>query len=300
MRILLATDGSEYSELATRFLLCLNLSPDDEITVFHAIFWYPLYYETEYYIKTLMEIKREISPRILDTAIDILRPVKAKLSTAIEDGPPEQCIVDTSASLDVDLVVMGARGIKGIKSLFIGSVTRSVVANSTKPVLVIKPPGCGTSERVKILFATDGSDHAADTMGLLSRIPFPSDAEITILNVAPMPFLLSIPETYYTGINEKIMEIEEKTRQMELRNSERLLDHVREYLLKSFRKVEVLSKAGDPSAEILKVSERSKTDIIAVGCRGLRGLKAMMGSVSRNVLTHAKCSVLIGTIRKAR
>jgi hypothetical protein len=35
----------------------------------------------------------------------------------------------------------------------------------------------------------------------------------------------------------------------------------------------------------LETSEELKTDIIAVGCKGLRGIKGMMGSVSRNILT---------------
>jgi len=41
-----------------------------------------------------------------------------------------------------------------------------------------------------------------------------------------------------------------------------------------------------------------KPDINAVGCRGLRGIQGMMGSVSRNILTHPKCSVLIGKMCK--
>jgi len=41
MRILLATDGSECSETAARFLTRINWSPRDSITVFHAIFALP-------------------------------------------------------------------------------------------------------------------------------------------------------------------------------------------------------------------------------------------------------------------
>ena len=294
MRILLAVDGSEYSDLAARFLTCLNLSTDDEITVLHVMFWYPLYYEREYYYETLKELKQELAPKIVDAALDILKSVKAKLSTAIEEGSPEQCIVEAAESSNADLIVMGARGIKGIKSLFIGSVTRSVAHNSPKPVLVIKPLGYRPEDRLKILFATDGSDHAVDTEKLLSRIPFPDNTEIKVLNVISAPFSLDIPETFYPGINERIVEIETRAREIEVANSERILGQAREYLTKSFRKVEALSEVGDPSAEILRVSERAGSNIIAVGCRGLKGFKGIMGSVSRNVLTHARCSVLIG------
>ncbi len=294
MRILLAVDGSEYSALAARFLASLNLSDDDEITVFHAMFWYPLYYEREYYCETLKEIKKEIAPKIIDAALHVLKPVRAKLSIAIEEGSPEQCIVEAAASSGADLIVMGARGIKGIESFFIGSVTRSVARNSSKPVLVIKPQGSGPADRLRILFATDGSDHAAETGKLLSRIPFPDNTEMSILNVVSAPFSLGIPESFRPGINERIAEIETRAREMEFANSERTLAQAREYLAKSFSKIETLCEVGDPPTEILRASKVVTSNIIAVGCRGLKGLKGMMGSVSRNVLIHAGCSVLIG------
>lgn len=298
MRILLAVDGSEFSDLAARFLMCLALSPEDEITVFHVIYWYPLFYEEAYYYEALNEFKKEIAPRILDSALDILRPVKARISTSIKEGTAEQSIVGAAESSDFDLIVMGARGIKGIKSWLIGSVTRSVAHNSSKPVLIIRPPVCSKSDGLKILFATDGSGHATDTAKLLSRIPFPENTEIRILNVISAQYSLNIPETFYPGINERIVQIEAQVREMEFRNSERVLEQARNYLTGSLKKVEVLSEVGDPSSEILRVSEQSGSDIIAVGCRGLRGLKGIMGSVSRNVLNHAKCSVLIGKMCK--
>jgi nucleotide-binding universal stress UspA family protein len=46
---------------------------------------------------------------------------------------------------------MGARGIKGIKSLFIGSVTRSVAIKSPKPVLVTKLPVYEKPDKMKII-----------------------------------------------------------------------------------------------------------------------------------------------------
>ena len=294
MKILLATDGSQYSELAARFLTCLNLSSDDEITVFHAAFWVPpQYIDAKFYFDTIKEMKKEIAPRILDSALDILKPVKAKISTLIEYGYPEQCIIDVAAGSDMDLIVMGARGITGIRSFFIGSVTHSVALSASKPVFITKPPGCNRSGNLKILFATDGSDHSISTGKLLSEIPFPENTEITILNVT-RPAFWDFPQTFFPEINEKMIEIADRAKAIEVMNSERIIEQAREYLRGRFNNVNVLSKEGDPSTEILETSEELKTDIIAVGCRGLRGIKGMMGSVSRNILTHSKCSILIG------
>jgi nucleotide-binding universal stress UspA family protein len=295
MKILLATDGSEYSALAARLLSCLNLSPEDEILIFHAIYWLPHdYIDAKSYIDSIHRKKKEVAPRVIDATMEMLKSVRAKISTAIKDGLPEQCIVDAATDADADLIVMGARGIKGIKSFFIGSVTNSVALSGSTPVLISKPPGFRESGKLKILFANDGSNHAIDTGKFLSGIPFPDNTEITILNVVSAQFSLNIPESFYPAINKELIAIEQRSREMEFANSRRILEQAREYLSKSFSKVEVLSEVGDPSTEILKASETLKSDIIAVGCRGLRGLKGIMGSVSRNVFTHSKCSVLIG------
>jgi len=293
MKILLSTDGSEYSERAAKFLTRLNWSSDDNITVFHAAYWIPFRYDKEFYLGTLKEIKKELAPRILDSALDILKPVQAKISVAIVEGSPEQCIVDAAVDSDMDMIVMGSRGIKGIESVFIGSVTRWVAVNSVKPVLVVKPPISAKSDKIKILFATDGSDYSQATIEFLSSMPFPDNTEVTILNVI-WSNIFDIPERFVMEIDERIKKLVAGTRTMEFTESEKIIELAREYLNKRFKNIHVLSKVGDPSTEILKTVDTMEADIIAVGCRGLRGFKGMMGSVSRNILTHSKSSVLIG------
>jgi|MudIll2142460700_1097286.scaffolds.fasta_scaffold01098_7 nucleotide-binding universal stress UspA family protein len=293
MKMLFATDGSEHSERAAKFLTLLNWSPDDNITVFHAAYWIPFRYDEEFYLGTLKEIKKEIATRILDSALDILKPVKAKISVSIVEGSPELCIVDSAADADMDMIVMGSRGIKGIESVFIGSVTRSVVINAAKPVLVVKTPIFSKSGKIKILLATDGSDYAQTTAEFLCSFPFPDNTEVTILNVI-WSNIFDIPARFVMDTDELIKNLEAGTKTMEFTSSEKIIAPVREHLNKRFENIHVLSKVGDPSTEILKTAETIGADMIAVGCRGLRGIKGMMGSVSRNILTHAKSSVLIG------
>lgn len=293
MKILLATDGSEYSKGAARFLRCLNLSAEDEITIFHALYWIPFLYDRESYYGTLKEIKEDIAPRIIDSVSEILKTVNAKISTAIVDGPPEECITDAAMDSGMDMIVMGARGIRGIETLFIGSVTRKVAIKSPMPVLVTKLPVSEKPDELNILFATDGSDYSKATGEFLSKIPFHDNAKLAIVNVVP-PDFLDIPETIVPEIIERTIELADKIRSMRFSASQRIVDQAREYLIYSFKNIEVLSECGDPSAEILKAAERLGTDLIVVGCRGLRGIRGMMGSVSRNILTHSRCSVLIG------
>ena len=96
MNILLATDGSKYSEWSARFLARLKLSSSDRITIFHAIDWIPFQYDEDFYFGTLKELKNEIAPDVLNPALQILSSTQAIKSVALDDGPPEQCITDAA------------------------------------------------------------------------------------------------------------------------------------------------------------------------------------------------------------
>ncbi len=298
MIVLLATDGSEYSEAAARFLTRFDFSADDEIIVFHAVSWVPFLYDRESYIEAFKEVKQEIAPRILDSALDILKAVKAKVSTAIVDGAAEQYIIAAADESGTDMIVMGARGIKGIRSFFIGSVTKSVALNSSRPVLITKLP-LRCEGPLKVLFVTDGSDYSIEAGKFLATVPFPRNTELTILNVIWSDFS-DIPERFVLEINERMKDMVAEKRSMEFQESESITLRARELLEKRFNKIQAISRLGDPSSEILKTAEAVLPDIIALGCRGLRGMKGMMGSVSRNIITHAPCSVLVARECRSR
>jgi nucleotide-binding universal stress UspA family protein len=294
MRILLATDGSENSEKAAEFLNKLNLSSDDEIIVLHVISKVPFKDDRQSYYESLKKIKEDIGSKILDSTINKLK-VNGRISTTLLDGYPDKIIVDAADESKVDLIIMGARGIKGIKSLFLGSTTRSVSINSTIPVLAIKPSPWESKGGIKILYATDGSKYAIETGRLLTAIPFPENTQITILNVISTSFI-DIPERYWMEVDDKIKEEIAKIREVEFGTADRIIEEAKSLLSEKFSEITVSIKFGDPSLEILSVSEALKTDIIAVGSSGIRGVKGMLGSVSRSVLGDAKCSVLIGKI----
>ncbi len=292
MKLLLPTDGSDYSEGAARFLTQLALTWEDEVAVLHIISWVPFADDVESHEASLKQIKQDIAPKILDSAVNILKPLPAKVTSESIEGYPDKSIIEVAENSGADLVVMGARGLKGIKQLIIGSVTRSVAISSTKPVLVIKPPQFETSAKMKILFATDGSDHANAAGKLFASMPFHRDSEVIVLTVV-WSAVSDIPERLTLEMGEKIKEDVARARTMEFKAAEEFLEPAVHYLRERFRNVVGLTRVGDPSAEILSLAEESKTDIIVVGCRGLKGVKGILGSVSRNILSHSKCSVLI-------
>ena len=293
MKILLATDGSEYSEGAAKFLRRLNFSQSDEIAILNVIDWVPILSEWESLYPDFQEIRREIAPKVLHSTANILKTVPAKISTSYVEGYADKSIVDTAVDFDADLVVMGARGLRGIKSRIVGSVTRLVAIQSPKPVLIVKLSQGEISGKIKILLATDGSGHSDAIAKVLSSIPFPDDTEITIINVIFSAFS-DIPERFAMEINDRIKDSLASTREKEFKESEKIIAKTREYLSKRFSKIQDITHSGFPSTEILNTADSSKTDIIVVGSSGMRGVKGMLGSVSRNILNQSRCSVLIG------
>ncbi|MDQ0350288.1 nucleotide-binding universal stress UspA family protein [Alkalibacillus filiformis] len=82
---------------------------------------------------------------IMDQQADeILDEAKLKLSNEIDTdyeillGPPAREIVKFAKDQDVDLVILGNRGLSGLKKIVMGSVSNKVTNDSHCPVLVIK------------------------------------------------------------------------------------------------------------------------------------------------------------------
>jgi len=60
------------------------------------------------------------------------------VSTQIKKGYVAKKIVKASEDVEVDLIVIGSRGLGGLTGWFLGSVTNHVVNHCTKPILVVK------------------------------------------------------------------------------------------------------------------------------------------------------------------
>jgi nucleotide-binding universal stress UspA family protein len=302
MKILLATDGSEYSESAAQFLCRMPWTPEDSIMVFHAIYAIPFQDDEQFHFDTLKAIKISIAPKIIDSTIGLLQTVRASLSTEIDEFAPsqctpDQCMIDAAQLSGVDLIVMGARGIKGVKSLVVGSVTKSVALHSPIPVLVIKPTMPERTGSMKILFATDGSGCSLATGEFLLTLPMPESTELAILHVLA-PAFSDVPEKFLAGLDQESKDAMNAVHAREKQESATIVEQAKKQLRKRFKHLHASATSGDPSMEILRAAETLNADLIVLGCRSLRGIQCILGSVSQNVLAHANCSVLIGKMRQ--
>jgi nucleotide-binding universal stress UspA family protein len=292
MKILLATDGSKYSDGAARFLGRVALSKSDEIVVLHVIPGVPFPHSGGPYNASLMQLGEEMAPMIIDDTVGLLKGLPARISTVVTTGHPADTISAVAKQSGSDLIVMANRGMKAIGSFLLGSVTRAVAINAEQSVLVVKPPQGKQNNPLKVLFATDGSSCAEKTEKVLSLIPFHPDTSVTAVYVSLSAYM-DIPDRFCPGMDDRMKKIVAGMRLSETEHAEKVLEQARTRLQKKFRDVATLIRNGDPSEQILEASQDTGADIIALGSRGIRGVSGMLGSVARNVLGHADCSVLV-------
>ena len=149
-KILLPIDGSKYSKIATRYAANVAKKNNSKITILHVMtvhFPSPPHCEP-IEIDDLESVTIEIkhSTEIKDRAIKIVNETKKILNTMNISYDTEyylfgnipEIIVDTAREENFDLIIMGHKGLTGIKHAMLGSVAERVCHIAPCPVLIIR------------------------------------------------------------------------------------------------------------------------------------------------------------------
>jgi nucleotide-binding universal stress UspA family protein len=83
---------------------------------------------------------KERNEQILMEAVQHAKSVHPHLTITqiLIQGRPADKIVEIASTRDIDLVVMGSRGIGGIKGMLLGSVADRVADHAPCPVMIVK------------------------------------------------------------------------------------------------------------------------------------------------------------------
>lgn len=130
-KVMLATDGSESSKNALNY--SLGFLPNDVKFIIISVLPDVVKEELETSLKKLHEnIVREASEVVKKKRPDLV------VHTIVDEGIPSDVICYYANVENVDMVIMGSRGLGGVKGFFLGSVSRNVVNACSKPVLIVK------------------------------------------------------------------------------------------------------------------------------------------------------------------
>src|SRR5215216_4082868 len=145
-KMLLATDGSEEAELATRAAIELAEGTGSEL---HVVYVEPLPDFMKKNDASTPGYDRELYEKIEEEARETLRKlvwrVKVAGGTVVEAhlrmGAVAEEIVAFADELEVDLIIVGSRGRRGIRRALAGSVSESVFRHAHCPVMVVRAKG---------------------------------------------------------------------------------------------------------------------------------------------------------------
>ena len=142
-RILLATDGSEEAELAALRAVELADATDSELHVVHVgvvpIFLQSYPGTLGYYGKLHEQIEEESRQLLRKQSLWVKAAGGTVAGAHLRMGQVDLEIVALAEELGVGLIVMGSRGLGGVRRALMGSVSDSVVRHAHCPVLVVRP-----------------------------------------------------------------------------------------------------------------------------------------------------------------
>ncbi len=295
MRILLAVDGSEPAGRAAA--LIASMPPVEEARlwilavaptrgeVFGSTWGAPLPPDPDVTDRAVIDAFQ----RSVEQAAQEIRDSRSDIAieTVVVRGRVASVIVERARELEVDLIVVGHRGRGAWTSRLLGSVSAEVVDHAPCPVLVARDDQLGP-----VLLAVDGSQDAAAATEIVATWPMFRGLPIRVVGVVEnaFPYSAAVAPILYEETLTQYTESSEAERRGRTADCEAAVERLRAADLEAGADV----RSGDPAHEIGAAAEAMRAGVVVVGTRGLTGLRRLvLGSVARNVLLSAPCSVLV-------
>jgi nucleotide-binding universal stress UspA family protein len=299
-RILCPIDFSETSRTALRHAIALAKWYEAEIRALHVMDMPPIAGPEAPAVNGISasaDARVEVRHRLRE----FLEPVESagvRATLSIRAGDTVEQIVDQAAACRADLVVIGTRGLSGIRRLVLGSTAERVLRSAPCPILTVPPhasptPSCHDVPFSRILCPVNFSELSLSAVGLALSLAQEVNGTLTLFHaVNPVA-----PSTggEHIGLEEpsgyELRELEQDALG-ELRGL--IPDEVRAWC-----NPEATVVADAPVRAILDAAKQLQTDLIVMSLRPRGGLDRMLfGSKTEAVAREATCPVL--TIRHAQ
>jgi len=222
---------------------------------------------------------RKKTDNLLESRLKIIRDRNFESDAILVDSPDVSGeILKASRTENYNMLVLGSRGMSGLKSLLMGSVSTKVAKEAKCSVLIMKRRIEGV---FKILLGFDGSPESRRALEYLQDFGKKMKAEVDPLSVVNIPMA---PEGI-VGADVDRWEKEMK------KLADEAADILRSGGIPSSGKV---SNYIDVARALSDEAEKGAYDLIVVGTRGLGKFRSLfLGSVASGVANSAKTNVLI-------
>lgn len=267
--LLLATDGSHFSDGAVQEAIFFGQACSAKVIVLHVI---------KIDAESLKSADSAVRSRRLELApyFDHLRKMAKDSGVEYEivvigASNPEKAIIEQAQLRQANVILMGRHGKTGRLSLLIGRMTAKVLDLGFPRVLVV-PKDFIISGAPRILVATDdstgGQKAVEEAISLVQKNC--TLQQLTVISVAK--------------------------RQQDIPEAQKIIDAtcLRIRQIGTQIACEPLIQTGDPAKLIVQAARERQIDLIVIGGRGKRGMtRKLLGQVTENVTGGAPCAVLV-------
>lgn len=268
-RILVSTDGSEYSDGAVRVGIDAARKCSSQLTALTIVISNP---EVEAIAPQIVAKGEMRAKAILDAVERQAKAAGVSVERLVRHGQdPGHQIVRQAEKRNIDLIVMGRRGVRGLARMFVGEATVKVCGQAPCSVLVV--PRSGKLPSNRILLATDGSRYS-DAAAVMTE---------TLARRCALP--VSIVSVTIPGHSD--------ARRAE---ASAAVARVKDAFVRAGIDADGETvHAERPELGIVETAKKVGADLIVVGSHGRSGLieKVMIGSVSERVIGATEWPVMV-------
>jgi hypothetical protein len=271
----MCSDGSETSEHAARFVTYLLKAPHNRVTLFGVL-----------------ESERDAAPikHSLDLLYARLRPAQSEIALKIVRGHAAEEILKEAESGDYDLIVVGARGRRGLTRFLLGSTSARVVEYAPRSVLVVKK---SARELRRMLVCTAGGDPGLYNVRFAVQVAAQTDAQLTVLHVMSQVALSDDSDLYDLEATADELMARGTREGLHLRAAQDLL---RQAAVPG----EVKVRHGLVVDEIDVEAREGNCDVVIVGAHFARGMRRfLLDNVTEHVLEELDTAVLVVKVKAA-
>jgi nucleotide-binding universal stress UspA family protein len=272
-KILIAVAGLGKCEQMLKMLMEIPSIQRASVTILHVV--------TPQVTAELMAEKLTAGGKILADAIEYLKLDPSKVNVRLKQGDPKDTVCQIAEEEDVDLIIMGSRGLNRLESILSNSVSQYVFQLTSRPMLLIKDD-IYIKQINRIMVGYDNSIPAQESLKL---------ALFLLRDIKGSQLLIT-----QIKANQKSADAPGKPEQ----------DPIFAPAINEAKKQGVEYKcivaAGNPGKELCNAAEEFNADLVMIGspdrrpsiAKNLPDLDRLLGnSVSDYVRVKAPCPVLL-------
>lgn len=230
-----------------------------------------------------MERKRRAQPQeVAEAELANFRSDGFEVDSHLGSGVPALQILERVAEGGYELVALGAGSTKWVDNLLLGSTSTRVLHSCDASVLIVHRFDA-SSDKVRVLLATDRSEDSAYAVEELIGIADPKKVSVTVVSVADA--VPTIQRLIPDGLPSE--EIARYLQEAARKSAELAAEPLR----KAGFSVDVSCPVGDPVREILQLAKDA--DLVVCGSNGMGGAsRLLLGSVSDQLARLAPATLV--------